>query len=114
MTERPNVTLPGKVEKVIDSPLPSEPEKAQISVDGADPLYREIRIENELKDDNGNSVRLKNGAEVEVTVEADKSATKPKKNEGDNRSADSNRDYAGGNARLDAEDRQEKGSTNTE
>jgi two-component system, NarL family, response regulator NreC len=38
MTERANVTLPGKVEKIIESPLPSEPEKAQISVDKADDL----------------------------------------------------------------------------
>lgn len=76
--DRPNVTLPGKVEKVIESPLPSEPEKAQISVEGADTLYKEIRIENELKDEDGKQVRLKEGAEVEVTVEAEKGATRPK------------------------------------
>jgi hypothetical protein len=33
-------------------------------------LYREIRIENALVDQNGEKVRLKPGAEVEVTVEA--------------------------------------------
>jgi hypothetical protein len=76
--DRPNVTLPGRVEKVIESPLPSEPEKAQISVEGADTLYKEIRIENELKDEDGKQVRLKEGAEVEVTVEAEKDATRPK------------------------------------
>jgi hypothetical protein len=79
MTEKPNVTLPGKVEKIIKSPDPSEPEKAEISVEGADTLYREIRIENSLTDENGNEVRLKKGAEVEVTVEAEKDATTPKK-----------------------------------
>jgi hypothetical protein len=79
MAEKPNVTLPGKVEKVIESPHPAEPEKAQISVEGGDPLYKEIRIENKLKDENGQHVRLKEGAEVEVTVEASKNETTPKK-----------------------------------
>ncbi len=78
MTEKPNVTLPGKVEKIIESEGPSEPEKAEISVEGADTLYQEIRIENSLTDENGREVRLKKGADVEVTVEAEKDATIPK------------------------------------
>ena len=45
-TEKPSTTLPGRVEKIVKPPHPSMPEKAQISVDGADDLYREIRIEN--------------------------------------------------------------------
>jgi hypothetical protein len=78
MTEKPSVTLPGTVEKIIASPPGSrEPEKAQITVEGADDFYREIRIENTLTEENGNEVRLKEGAEVQVTVEADKSATVP-------------------------------------
>jgi len=81
MTEKPNVTLPGKVEKIVKSPDPSEPEKAEISVEGADTLYQEIRIENALTDEDGNEVRLKKGAEVEVTVEAEKDATTPKKSD---------------------------------
>jgi hypothetical protein len=79
MTDKPNVTLPGKVEKLVGSPLTGEPEKVQISVEGADTLYRELRIENTFIDDNGDKVRLKEGAEVEVTVEADKEDTLPKK-----------------------------------
>jgi len=51
MTEKPNVTLPGKVEKIIESSHPSEPEKAEISIEGGDPLYQEIRIENSLTDE---------------------------------------------------------------
>jgi hypothetical protein len=78
MSEKPSTTLPGTVEKIIKSPYPSEPEKAQIAIEGADHLYKEIRIENTLKDENGNEVRLKQGAEVEVTVEAGKEATTPK------------------------------------
>ncbi len=71
MTPKPSSTMPGTVEKVIKSPIPNVPEKAQIAVEGADDLYREIRIENTLVDENGNEVALKPGAHVEVTVEAD-------------------------------------------
>jgi hypothetical protein len=80
MTEKPNVTLSGKVEKIIKSPDPSEPEKAEISLRDGDPLYQEIRIENSLTDENGDEVSLKKGAEVDVTVEAEKNATVPKSN----------------------------------
>jgi hypothetical protein len=78
MPENPSVTLPGTVEKIIKSPDPDIPEKAQISVEGADHLYQEIRIENTLNDDKGNEVRLKEGAQVEVTVEAEKGQTTSK------------------------------------
>jgi hypothetical protein len=80
MTEKPNITLPGTVEKIIQPSHPDEPEKAQIAIEGADALYGEIRIENSLTDKNGHEVRLKKGAEVDVTVEADKDATTPKRN----------------------------------
>ncbi len=78
MTENPSVTLPGTVEKIIKPAEPSEAEKAQIAIEGADELYREIRVENSLTDENGNEVRLKKGASVEVTVEAPPEATAPK------------------------------------
>jgi hypothetical protein len=70
--------MPATVEKIIKSPHPNEPEKAQISVEGADHLYREIRIENTLTDENGRKVSLKPGAEVEVTIEAPPEAVAPK------------------------------------
>jgi hypothetical protein len=76
--EKPSVTLPGTVDKIIPATPPIEPEKAQISVDGGEDLYKEIRIENKLKDEDGNDVVLKPGAPVEVTIEADKAATTPK------------------------------------
>jgi len=72
MPEKPNVTLPGTVEKIIPSSDPSEPEKAQISVKDGDDLYKEIRIENALQDENGNKVALRKNAEVEVIVETHK------------------------------------------
>jgi len=70
MGENPSATLPATVEKTIKSPYPGIPEKAEITVEGADHLYREIRIENSLTDENGAEVHLKEGAKVEVTVEA--------------------------------------------
>jgi len=78
MAENPSATLPAIVEKIIKPPYPGAPEKAQISVEGADHLYREIRIENTLTDEDGHKVGLKPGAEVQVTVEADAEATTPK------------------------------------
>ncbi|MFZ0953591.1 MAG: hypothetical protein WAN17_15065 [Candidatus Sulfotelmatobacter sp.] len=78
MSEKPSTTLPATVEKIIKPLYPSEPEKAQLAVEGADHLYRELRIENALTDENGDKVRLKQGAEVEVTIEADPEATAPK------------------------------------
>ena len=68
--EKPTVTLPGVVEKIIKPTLPTEPEKAQITIEGAEDLYREIRVENTLKNAAGEEVRLKPGAEVDVTIEA--------------------------------------------
>jgi hypothetical protein len=77
MSAKPSTTLPAVVEKIIKPASPNEPEKAQIAVDGADHLYRELRIENTLTDENGEKVRLKQGAEVEVKIEAEPQATSP-------------------------------------
>ena len=72
--------LHGTVDKIIKPVVPSEPEKAQIDIKGADHLYREIRIENTLTDEHGEDVHLKQGAPVDVSIEADTDATlkKPK------------------------------------
>ena len=78
MSENASTTLPATVEKIIKPVVPGDPEKAQIAIEGADHLYREIRIENTLTDENGKKVRLKPGAELEVTVEAPAEATTPK------------------------------------
>ena len=67
------------MEKVVKPLDPRDPEKAQINIHGAEPLYQEIRIENTLTDQDGNEVKLKEGAEVEVHVEADQNVTTPKK-----------------------------------
>jgi hypothetical protein len=78
-SEKATITLPAIVEKVIRSTNPDEPDKVQIAIEGADELYREIRVENTLHDPDGNPVSLKKGADIEVTVEAEPEATTPKK-----------------------------------
>ena len=77
--EKSNTVLSGTVEKVIKPIVRGEPEKVQIAVEGADDLYREIRIENTLTKEDGEKVALKVGAHVEVTVEADAKDTVPAK-----------------------------------
>ena len=82
-TEKASTTLPGKVERVIHPhPASGEPEKAQISVEGADHLYREIRVPNSLTNANGEEVKLKQGAEVEVTIEANPVVTQAASHDG--------------------------------
>lgn len=71
-TERPpSTTLSGTVEKVVKSPDPSVPDKAQINIEHADPLYAKIRVENTLTNEKGQEVALQQGAQVDVTIEAD-------------------------------------------
>jgi hypothetical protein len=77
MENKSKSTKTGTVEKIIKSPYPEEPEKAQIAVEGADDLYKEIRIENTFENENGEKVKLKVGAHVDVTVEADSKETVP-------------------------------------
>ena len=76
--DKASVSLPGTVQKIIPSIMPGQPEKAEIAVHTADELYREIRVENTLKDGDGNEVSLKKGADVEVTIEAEPADTTPK------------------------------------
>jgi len=73
--------LRGTVEKIIKPGFSGEPEKAQIDIHEADELYREIRIDNVVADEKGEETQLKPGAEVDIVVEVDSSATmkKPEK-----------------------------------
>jgi hypothetical protein len=72
--EQSSTTLPGTVDKIILASHSSKSERAQIAVEGADRSHRDLRIENILTDENGDDVRLKKGARVEVTV-----STEPEK-----------------------------------
>jgi hypothetical protein len=76
--DKPSTTLPGAVQKIIKPIDPDAEDTAEISIEKAEDLYREIRVENTLKDKKGNEVALKEGAPVDVTVEADKKDTTKK------------------------------------
>jgi hypothetical protein len=65
----------GVVQKIIKSPI--QPEQAEIEIHDAEHLYREIRVENKVEDENGEPAKLKQGAPVEVTIEADEKDTIP-------------------------------------
>ncbi|PYX37551.1 MAG: hypothetical protein DMG81_13835 [Acidobacteria bacterium] len=58
--------------------LPKEHEKAEITIEGADDLYREIRVENLLTDEDGEKARLKPGDELDIVLEAETDATTKK------------------------------------
>jgi hypothetical protein len=70
IAEQPITSMPGTVNKIILSPRPSQPGKAQIAVHGADHRDRDLRIENAPADEYGD-VKPKKGAHVEVTVTAE-------------------------------------------
>jgi hypothetical protein len=77
------VTLSGTVEKIIPPIAPGEPETAQISLGGAEVLYREIRVENKFRDAAGKPVALREDAHVEVTIAAESELTIVELNRGD-------------------------------
>lgn len=72
---KPETVKPGKVQRIIKPAHRDDVEKAEIEIKGGDHLYKEIRIENTLLDQNDNPVKLKQGAEVEVVVKADPEET---------------------------------------
>jgi hypothetical protein len=78
MSKKKTRKLHGTVQKIIQPIHPSEPEKAQIAVDEADELYRELRVENTVADEDGEKARLKPDAKVDVIIEAEPEATTPK------------------------------------
>jgi hypothetical protein len=69
MTGPVSTTLPGVVEETIPSSDSTEPEKAQIAIQGVDGL-QQIRIDNLLTTKNGDPVSLKKGAPVKLTIKA--------------------------------------------
>ncbi len=76
--EQEDRKMRGTVQKVIEPAVPGEPEKAQINMEEADDLYREIRVENVVSDEKGDKASLKEGAEVDVIIEADSDAATKK------------------------------------
>jgi len=59
--KRAHKTLRAKVRKIIRPAYPTQPEKAETSIDEADDLYREIRIENTLTDEKGKATPQRGG-----------------------------------------------------
>lgn len=70
MTDR--ISLHGVVDKIIVSPSPKEPEKAQIDVEEGDNRHREIRIDNALTGEDGQELKLKLGGHVEIIIQPKK------------------------------------------
>ena len=75
MSKKKRKKLHGTVKKVVKPLHPSGKEKAEIDIQEADDLYREIRVDNEFTDEKGEKASLKQGAHVDVVLEADSDAT---------------------------------------
>ena len=57
MVQKPSTVRPGTVQRIIKPVVSGEPEKAEIAVEGADELYKEIRIENTLTRQDGEEIK---------------------------------------------------------
>jgi hypothetical protein len=57
------------VKKVIQTP--GQPERAEIDIHEAEDLYKEVRVENTLTDEQGGESKLKQGDAVDVIIEKD-------------------------------------------
>lgn len=63
-----SVTLRGSVEKIVSSSANNSSEAVEIVIEGAESLYREIRIQNLLQHADGRVVALEPGSEVQITI----------------------------------------------
>jgi hypothetical protein len=77
MTRTASASFPGSVEMIAKSEVPNSPETAQIALEGADQESNVITIVNTLTDKSAHEVHLALGDKVEVTIEAEASATRP-------------------------------------
>jgi hypothetical protein len=68
IAESPSTTIPGTINKIIQPRIRTNPEMAQIVLEGPENQYRSLRIDNTLTDEHGDDVSLKKGAHVEVTI----------------------------------------------
>lgn len=68
---RPWKTVSGSAQKIVSNIHPGQSESVEIAIDGAEHLFREIRLENSFTALDGQPVALKQGARVDVTFEAD-------------------------------------------
>jgi chorismate mutase len=63
-------TIPAVAKQIIKSRFSNQPERVEISLQEADDLFREIRIENSFSNETGQSVGLVAGTALDVTFEA--------------------------------------------
>lgn len=63
-----SVTLRGRVEKIISSSMNNLSDAVQTAIEGAEDLYREVRIQNLLRDADGGVIALQPGLGVEITM----------------------------------------------
>jgi len=68
---KPSKTLPAVVNKIVRSLLPDQPDEVEISISGAEDLFREIRIENSFTNVDGRLIALTSGVHLDVTFEAE-------------------------------------------
>jgi 2'-5' RNA ligase len=68
---RPWKTVAAVVNKLVKPRFADQPEKVEISIAGAEDLFREIRIDNTFANVDGGSFALTNGAHLDVTFEAE-------------------------------------------
>lgn len=73
---KPWKTLSAVVNKIVKSVLPDQPDEVEISITGAEDLFREIRIENSFTNVDGRLIALTSGAHLDVTFEAETGGNK--------------------------------------
>lgn len=73
---KPWKTLPAVVNKTVTSRLPDQPDEVEISITGAEDLFREIRIENSFTNVDGRPIALTSGVRLDVTFEAETGGNK--------------------------------------
>jgi|SRR5579864_2229876 2'-5' RNA ligase len=73
---KPWKTVPAVVNKLVKSVLSDEPDKVEISITGAQDLFREIRIENSFSNVDGRLIALTSGVHLDVTFEAETGGNK--------------------------------------
>jgi hypothetical protein len=74
--EQPSASMSGRVDKIIPEQNPSQPERVDISIEQGHQPSQFLRVENSLTDENGDEVRLKKGAHVDITVTDETKAAK--------------------------------------
>lgn len=82
LSNRARKLLSGSVQKILTDFYANQSEKAEIGIDEAEHLFREIRIDNTFTGVDGQTVALKQGARVAITVEANATDTVQKTAEG--------------------------------